>query len=103
MSTKKTVKKPVKKVVKKASEFKVTLSVLGKVYESKGKTLIEAIDKMTVPMIKSVGVFTAEHGENKKERIFPATVLRRVFYKGSPTTKSIAMKGFVGMFDNLDK
>lgn len=84
-------------------QIKVTLHNLGKIYESKGKTVEEAITNLNPPIAKGHGVLVLEKGDKRKERILNARIINGVFGVASPIIKSIHIKNIVNLFNDFDK
>lgn len=96
-------KETTKQVTKpKKPTIKVTLKVLGKFYNSQGKTVEEALTKLDIPMVRGVGVLALEKGEKKRERILGARLLNGIFGQASPSLKAIAVKNIGTMFEDFN-
>jgi len=79
--------------------FKITLKSLGRTFNSQGKTLEEALDKIKISGAKVSCVLTIDNGETIKEKIIPGGLALRLFGKVSPTMKEIALKNIKQRFD----
>lgn len=74
------------------TNYKVSLTLGDKQYQSKGKTLLEAIDGLKLnTFLKTKGIFTATHGKLKSERLMPITQMKQVFM-GSRMSKEVFAK-----------
>lgn len=63
--------------------YKVQLTLGDKQYQSKGKTLVEAIDNLQLTrFLKTKGIFTATFGKLKAERLMPIIQMKRVLTGG---------------------
>jgi hypothetical protein len=92
-----------KKTSTKQNIIKLTLHNLGRVYESKGTTVEEAITNLKLPIAKGGGVLVLEKEDRKKERILNARVINNIFGESSSTTKNIAVKNIITLFNEFDK
>ena len=85
----------------KTVQIKATLHLLGKKYESKGKTVEEVISKLAPPVAKGVGILVLERGERKREKILNGRIINGIFGERSPTFKAIAMKNITTLFEDF--
>lgn len=82
--------------------LKLTLHNLGKIYESTGKTVKEAIANLKLPKLRGHGILVLEKGKKRKERILSARIVNGVFGVSSATTKNIAIKNIVTLFSEFE-
>lgn len=83
------------------NDYLISLKMAGKVYQSQGKTLKEAIENL--PQInKVVGavVLTVKHGNVSKDRILNVLQSMRLFTSVN-LTKQIAVKNILNVFANI--
>jgi len=95
-----TTKKPAKPA---KPTIKATLHILGRKHEAKGKTVSDVMNKLEIPVAKTMGILRLEKGDMSKERILKASVINGVFGQRSPTMKNIAMKSIISLFNDFDK
>ena len=72
--------------------MKIKVKVLNRVYESEGETLIEAIQKIKLPKVKTHGILTYEENGKIKEKVLNAFVMRNYFGPSGISSKQIATK-----------
>ena len=84
-------------------KIKATIRILGKTYESKGKTVEEVITKLNPPIAKGVGILVLEKGDLKREKILNPRTINNVFGQASPTMKTIAVRSITILFEDFDK
>lgn len=82
------------------TEYRATLNVLGKTYESFGTTIAEAIGGLNVSNCKGRAILTLDNGTIKKERIFMPTIISRLF-NSSGLTREVALKNISSTFQGL--
>ena len=82
--------------------IKATITLVGKKYESKGKTVEEVISKLNPPIAKGVGVLMLEKGELKREKILNGRTINGIFGERSPTFKAISMKNITILFEDFN-
>jgi hypothetical protein len=60
--------------------YTVTLEILGKKYESKGETVLEALENLNLSweQIKGKGVLTVSRGRDKHEHLFNMFRIRKI-------------------------
>ncbi len=87
---------------KALNPIKASLKLLGKFYNSEGKTVEEAITKLNPPVAKGMGILTMEKGNLKREKILNGRVINGVFGERSPTFKAIAMKNIISLFGEFN-
>ena len=92
------MKRTIKKVAKviKANKtrdlpYNVSMKVMGRVYNSQGKTCQEAIEKLQIKSVKGIGILTIEHGTQRMEKILSHIIVNRLFNL-SATMRQIALK-----------
>ena len=79
--------------------YKLTLKSLGRIYQSEGENLEEALNKLKiVGGAKAVSVLKVEHGDVVKERLINASFVQRCFGQGSPTTRAIFIKKIMTLY-----
>ena len=89
-----------KKTTRKAS-YLATIKVLGKKYEAKGATALEAIEKLKVgQVVKGVSVLEVSNGEVRKSKILSGPQTFRLF-SVSPMMRDVAIKNVSLMFQGL--
>lgn len=85
----------------KTDEYKLSIKILGRTYESNGKTMIEALNKLDIKNVKGVrGIITVEHGQIKKDRILMPLQANRLF-NSYGLMKEIAIKNISYLFQGL--
>ena len=73
--------------------YKLTVKSLGRVFNSEGDTLEEALGKIKITGgAKAMCVLTVEKGDQRKERIINANYAHKLFAEVGPTMKMIALK-----------
>lgn len=74
--------------------MKATLKVLGRTYQSKGRTAKELFGNFKIGgSMKGAGVLSVEQKGVKREKILSGRILHKLFDRySSPTMKMIAMK-----------
>lgn len=80
--------------------YSISIKILGKVFESSGDTVEEALLKLPVKNAKGRSIITVEHDGLKKERIFMPPVTFRLF-NTIGITKDIAIKQIAALFQGL--
>ncbi len=88
MATKKTTR----------SAYQATLKIGGRDYNSKGKSVFEALENLTPGNAKGTGVLVIKKGKESKERILYPRQLTRLF-AASPMTRQAQLKGISMLFD----
>src|SRR3990167_276856 len=79
--------------------YKATLKSLGRVYQSEGATIEEAIRGIKVSGgAKVTSVLSIEHGDKKTDRIINGITAHRLFSQGSPTTREIHLSKVCMLF-----
>ena len=79
--------------------YTARLKILGKTYDSKGETIVEAITNFSIPGVpRGVGVLIVSNGDKTKEKILPAKLTWRLF-NPSPTMKNLAIKQISSLFN----
>lgn len=84
--------------------IRATLTVLGKEYEGKGKTVLEALEGISPPKLPPVKAILKVKKTGKgtevveRERILQNSVVSRVF-SISPMTREVALKQVSTLFD----
>ena len=82
-------------------QVKVSLKIVGKWYEAKGKDYVSAVLKLKPEVAKGVGVLVMESGDLKRERVLGAPLITSLFTPVSRMRKEIAVKQLKGMFEGL--
>jgi len=83
-----------KKTTKKESLVTLAIKCLGRDFKSEGKTFEEAVDKIKIPNgANASSVLTFEQGKTRKTKILNGKQTNGLFGQGSPTMKSIHIKG----------
>lgn len=86
--TKKQVKKP---------QFTALAIVMGKKYQGKGETVIEAIGNLEIRNCKGKCILTVSDGTTSKERVMMPMVVTRLF-NAHGITREIALKNASQLF-----
>lgn len=95
--SKKVTKKATKKAISPAEDYNVVVKILGKNYESTGKTIIEALNNLDIRNVRGKCIMTVSKGNESKERVLmPAIVYRMLNTYG--VSKEIAIKNVSLMF-----
>lgn len=101
MPTKKTTKKKaVKKTTKKKAVFNVSAKVLGRTYNSKGSTILEALDKLKINAVAGHVIMTVSGDKGEKERVLPIVKSRRLFLSNG-MTREVALKQTSLLFEGV--
>ncbi len=87
---------------KKTSTITATLTLLGKTYSSKGKTVQEVLTKLNPPVAKGTGILVLEKGKLKRDKILGGRVVNNIFGERSPIFKELAMKNITSLFSDFD-
>ena len=74
-----------------------TIKVLGKIYESKGSSVIEAITNLKPELGRGMSILTIQRENEQQEKILPNLITARLFSK-NPLMREIALKQVVGRF-----
>ena len=73
--------------------IKLTLKSVGRIYQSEGETLEEALRKLKITgQAKAMCVLKVEKGDQVKERIINASIAQKAFSNVGPTMKDFAVK-----------
>ena len=82
------------KIQKKTSEnYHISIKSNGRKFESEGKTLEEALNKIKISGgVKVVSVITVKKGEKEIEKILSPHIAGKLFGDASPTMRIIALK-----------
>lgn len=80
------------------SPYKVTALVLGRKYQARGRTIVEAVSKLAVPHPKGRAILVVEHGDRLKERVLMPPLVFRLF-AGGRMSKEVALKHVSLLFD----
>lgn len=91
-------KTPAKKAV--APSYEVTASIMGRTYIAKGKSVAEALARMTTGNSKGKCVLSVKKGTVTKIRVLMPALSYRLF-SGAGLTKEIAIKNVALMFDGI--
>ena len=84
---------------KKATLYRATLKVLGRIYEAEGNTPDEVLSNFkTQDWIKGAGVLIVEKDGIRKEKIIPGTHIRNVFGMASGTMREVSLKWIKSLF-----
>lgn len=94
----KTKKKAVEKVEK--VEYKATVKVMGKNYESVGSTISEAIAGLKPTNCKGRAILTVQNGDVKKDRILTNVATFRLFNTHG-LTREVALKNTSNLFQGI--
>ena len=79
--------------------YEVFLKMFGKVYNSKGKTIPEALNNLKVnTKVGGTSILTIKKGKKSKDRILNRAVTTRLLAL-SPTMKEVTIKNLSLMFD----
>ena len=85
--------------VGKPSLILATLKVLGRVYESKGRTIDEVLNNFkTDHWVKGAGVLIVKKDGVTKEKIISGNHIRNLFGMASGTMKTISLKWVKSLF-----
>jgi hypothetical protein len=82
-------------------KVKAKIKLLGRYYESEGKTVEEALHSLKIPVAKGVGVLTVSKGENSRTKVITGQIISNFFGNRSPQMKSIALKGIIQFFSDI--
>lgn len=94
-------KNTVKKVKKSENDtYFATINVLGKNYESKGGSVLEAVSGLKPDNCKGRGIITILHGDVKKEKIIMPMAVFRLF-NTQGLSREIALKNICNLFQGL--
>lgn len=80
--------------------IKSTLKISGKTYESKGKTVLEAITSLKPEIARGMGLLTITNGEATKEKVLTSHTVRGMFGAVSRLQKEVALKNISQLFPN---
>jgi hypothetical protein len=81
--------------------YKAKIKVLGKLYNSEGKTALEAIEKLKPEGTpKGFSVLSISKGKTTKDKVLLGTVTFRLF-NPNPTMRTTALKQVSSIFDGL--
>lgn len=97
---KKTTKETIKKESDVTVNYKATIIVLGRKFESVGLTVAEAISNLKPKNVKGKGILVIERGEIKKERVLMPLVTFRLF-NSHGLTKDIVLKQISTLFQGI--
>ncbi len=86
------------KVIK--DEYSATVRIMGRVYESKGETISNAIAGLKPQNSKGKAILSVAHGEVKKDRILMPSIAFRLF-NGSNLAREIALKQASTLFQGI--
>lgn len=81
-----------KKAKATVCDYRATLVIYGKRFEGIGDSIQGAIAAIEPGNVRGKGVLIVEHGEQKQERVFPPTILFRVFGPARGISREIALK-----------
>jgi hypothetical protein len=79
-------------------EYAVVLTVQGKKYKATGKTVLDALEKLTPKNTKGYSIVSVTHGKRVKERVIGSIQTTKMF-SGSPTVRKIVLKQVALTFD----
>ena len=79
-------------------KYKATIKVLGQYYNGEGKTAIEAIASLKVPLARGTSILTLEKGDEKIEKIFGNLLTVRLFSQ-SPMMRQVGLKHASTLFE----
>lgn len=94
------MKKKTKETTTNKGLYKATVQVLGRKYESSGKSISEAINGLKPQNCKGRAILVIDNGEVKKERILMPRVSFRLF-NTMGFSKEIALKQASTLFQGL--
>ena len=84
---------------KNSGKIKASLKVLGRIYESEGKTIDEVLNNFKPEhWIKGAGVLTVEKNGVTKEKIIAGNHIRNIFGMASGTMREISLKWVKQLF-----
>lgn len=99
-AVKKTVKKVVKKVTKPKVSYTASIKVMGRVFKGTGDSVSDAIANIKPGAVAGRVIMTVTSPNNKKERVLPLVVSKRLFMsKGM--TQEVALKNVSLMFNGV--
>ena len=86
-------KKKTKVKIPKSQPVKLRVKCVGRVFESEGSTLDEALDKIKMPNgARALSVITVTKGDMVREKILNGAHTNHLFGNTSPTTREISLK-----------
>lgn len=84
-----------KEIKNKPENFKISIKLGNFILSGEGKTALEALQSIPVPLkITTKGILTISQGKKKKELVYTVPRLKRLFY---PSAQPIISKG-LGLF-----
>lgn len=91
---------PKKTTTKKEPDYEVKAKIMGKTFTAKGKTIVEALEKLKTGTVAGTVIMTVKHGDNEKDRILPMTNARRLFMTAG-LTREVALKNTANQFEGI--
>ena len=92
-------KKKTKVKIPKSQPVKLRVKCVGRVFESEGSTLDEALDKIKMPNgARALSVITVTRGKSVREKILNASHTHNLFGNTGPTSKGIALRWVRALF-----
>lgn len=80
--------------------YKATIIVLGRKFEAKGVSVLDAINKLKPGNCKGKGILVVEHGDVKKEKVLMPLVTFRLF-NSAGMTREVAVKQVSSLFQGI--
>ena len=92
-------KKTKKKGLVSGGEYKATLKVLGRIYESRGKTVDEVLNNFKPEgWIKGAGVLIVEKDGVIREKVISGNHIKNIFSLTNGTLREVSLKWVRGLF-----
>lgn len=80
--------------------IEVSLQNMGKTHKAKGKTVMEALEKIKPGAVAGKSILVISNGENKVERVLPHIIAKRAFTTVG-MVREVALKNLSLMFNGL--
>ena len=82
--------------------IKATLQISGRHFSAEGKTLVQVFGNLKPTLWRGRGVLQVTRGDIVREKILMPAMIARFFGPGSPTSKQIAKKQLLTLFDKKE-
>lgn len=82
----------------KKQPYTASIKVLGQLHEAKGSSVREAIENLSVPLGKGIGILTLSKGKALQSKILTASNTMRLF-SPSQLMREMALKNTANLFD----